>query len=98
MGADRKKFERRSLPLPSNLFWRAPGKQNDAVPQGAIGVFPEAVTEHETGLYWGDTMAEPAPIEHSANAIPPDRSSHTTGNERSLNDRERYQHRACFGL
>ena len=48
---------RRSLPLFSNLFWRAPRKQkSDAVPQGAIGVFPEAVTEHETGLHWGDTL------------------------------------------
>jgi hypothetical protein len=55
LGAGRKKFERRSVPLFSNLLWRAPGKQNDAVPQGAMGVFPGAVTEHETGLHWGDT-------------------------------------------
>jgi hypothetical protein len=69
VGAGRKKFERRSLPLFSNLFWRAPGKQNDAVPQGAIGVFPEAVTEHETGSYWGDIVGEPVPIAAQAHAI-----------------------------
>lgn len=61
MGAGRKKFERRSLPLFSNLLWRAPGKQNDAVPQGAMGVFPGAVTEHETGLHWGDTRLNRGP-------------------------------------
>jgi hypothetical protein len=55
LGAGRKKFGRRSLPLFSNLFWRAPGKQNDAEPQGAMGVFPGAVTEHVTGLNWGET-------------------------------------------
>jgi hypothetical protein len=81
LGAGRKKFERCSVPLFSNLFWRAPGKQNDAVPQGAIGVFPEAVTEHETGLYWGDTVGEPAPIQHPAHAIPHNRNFHTIGNE-----------------
>lgn len=97
MGAGRKKFERRSLPLFSNLFWRAPGKQNDAVPQGAIGVFPEAVTEHETGLYWGDTVEEPVPIAHSVHAIPHDRNSHTTGERLARQDAERYRYRACFG-
>ena len=97
MGAGRKKFERRLLPLFSNLFWRAPGKQNDAVPQGAIGVFPEAVTEHETGLYWGETSGEPVPIEHPAHAIPPDRHFHTTGNEGSQQDAERHRYCACFG-
>jgi hypothetical protein len=94
LGAGRKKFERRPLPLFSNLFWRAPGKQNDAVPQGAIGVFPEAVTEYETGLYLGDTLVEPVPIEHSAHAIPHDRSFHTTGAGLSQLDAERYRYRA----
>lgn len=55
LSAGRKKFERRSVPLFSNLFRRAPGKQNDAEPQGAMGVFPGAVTEQETGLNWGET-------------------------------------------
>jgi hypothetical protein len=98
LGAGRKKFERRSLSLFSNLFWGAPGKQNDAVPQGAIGVFPEAVTEHETGLYWGDTLVEPVPIEHSAHAIPHDRNFHPTGKSLSRQDAERYRYRACLGL
>jgi len=97
LGAGRKKFERRSLPLLSNLFWRAPGKQNDAVPQGAIGVFPEAVTEHETGLYWGDTWWEPASIEHPTHAFPQDRSFHSTGDERPQQDADRYRYCACFG-
>ena len=97
MGAGRKKFVRRSLPLISNLFWRAPGKQNDAVPQGAIGVFPEAVTEYETGLYWGDTLVEPVSIAHPAHAIPHDRNFHTTGKRLSRQDAERYQYRAYFG-
>ena len=97
MGAGRKKFERRSLPPFSNLFWRAPGKQNDAVPQGAIGVFPEAVTEHETGLYWGDTLGELVPIDHSAYAIPQDRSFHSTGDERSEEAAGCYRYRASFG-
>ena len=97
MGAGRKKFERRSLPLFSNLFWRAPGKQNDAVPQGAIGVFPGAVTEHETGLYWGDTLGELVPIAHSVHAIAHDRNFHTTGKGHSQQDAERYRYRAYFG-
>jgi hypothetical protein len=96
LGAGRKKFVRRSLPLFSNLFWRAPGKQNDAVPQGAIGVFPEAVTEHETGLYWRDTLVEPAPIVHSAHAIPHHRNFHTTGKGLFRQDAERYRYRACL--
>jgi hypothetical protein len=54
LGADRKKFVRRSVPLFSNLFWGEPGKQSDAVPQGAVGVVPGAVTEHETGFVVGD--------------------------------------------
>jgi hypothetical protein len=97
LGAGRKKFERRPLPLFSNLFWRAPGKQNDAVPQGAIGVFPEAVTEHETGLYWGDPMGEPVPIAHSVHAIPHNRDFHTTGKRLSRQDAGGYRYRACFG-
>lgn len=97
MGAGRKKFERRSLPLFSDLFWRAPGKQNDAVPQGAIGVFPKAVTEHEAGLYWGDTLVESVRIVHSAHAIPHDRNFHTTGKRLFRQDAERYRCRACLG-
>ena len=97
MGAGRKKFVRRSLPLFSNLFWRAPGKQNDAVPQGAIGVFPEAVTEHEAGLYWGDTLVEPVSIEHPSHAIPHDRNFHATGKRLSRQDAERHRYRACLG-
>jgi hypothetical protein len=94
LGAGRKKFVRRSLPLFSNLFWRAPKKQNDAVPQGAIGVFPEAVTEYETGLYWGDTWGEPVSIVHPAHALPHDRNFHTTGAGLSQQDAERYRYRA----
>jgi hypothetical protein len=94
LGAGRKKFVRRSLPLFSNLFWGAPGKQNDAVPQGAIGVFPEAVTEHETGLYWGDTWGEPVPIAHSDHAIPQQRNLHTTGMGLSQEDAECHRYRA----
>ena len=97
MGAGRKKFERRSLPLCSNLFWREPGKQNDAVPQGAIGVFPEAVTEHETGMYWGDTLGAPAPIEHLAHRIAHDRAVHAPGDEHSEEEAERCRFRASFG-
>jgi hypothetical protein len=97
LGAGRKKFVRRCLPLFSNLFWRAPVKQNDAVPQGAIGVFPEAVTEYETGLYWGDTLVEPVPIAHPARAIPRDRNFHTTGKRLSRQDAECYRYRAYFG-
>ena len=93
MGAGRKKFERRSVPLFSNLLWRAPGKQNDAVPQGAIGVFPEAVTEHETGLYWGDPLVEPVPIVHSVHTIPQQRDFHTTGTGRFQQDAERNRYR-----
>jgi hypothetical protein len=98
LGAGRKKFERRSLPLFSNLFWGEPGKQNDAVPQGAIGVFPEAVTEYETGLYWGDAWGESVPIAHPAHAIPQERNLHTTGSRLSQEDAERYRYCACFGL
>lgn len=97
MGAGRKKFERRSLPLFSNLFWRAPGKQNDAVPQGAIGVFPVAVTEYEAGLYWGDTWGEPVPIAHSAHAIPHDRNFHTTDTRLFRQDAERNRYREYLG-
>jgi len=97
LGAGRKKFVRRSLPLFSNLFWRAPGKQNDAVPQGAIGVFPEAVTEYETGVYWGDTLVEPVPIAHPAYAIPHDCNFHTTGKRLYRRDAERYRYHAYFG-
>jgi hypothetical protein len=93
LGAGRKKFVRRSLPLFSNLFWGAPGKQNDAVPLGAIGVFPEAVTEHETGLYWGDTWGEPVPIAHSDHAIPQQRNFHTTGMGLSQEDAECHRYR-----
>ncbi len=44
----RKKFVRRSLPLPSNLFWEVPRKQSDAVPQGA-GKAPKRDPEKRTG-------------------------------------------------
>jgi hypothetical protein len=98
LGADRKKFERRSLPLFSNLFWGAPGKQNDAVPQGAIGVFPVAVTEHETGLHWRDTSENPASIAPQAHAIHRERRYRRRADYSQEQGPGRHRCRARFGL
>jgi len=58
----RKKFERRSLPQLSNLFWEVPRKQNDAVPQGA-GKAPKRDPEKRTGYESDGT--------HMSHSIPP---------------------------
>jgi hypothetical protein len=62
LGGARKKFVRRSLPRLQTCSGRnrdpagaAKPKQNDAVPQGAMGVFPVAVTEHDEELIWRET-------------------------------------------